>query len=134
MQLLIIGDGGYPLLTCLMRPYNFFQNLMQSQKMFNKTFSSARVISERGLGILKAWGRSLLKHLDANIENVSSIIITCAVFHNICQFSGINYVEIISRTTIMEQHIRKQRCSNNGNLDPNANNIKLLVENYLQDD
>ena len=90
---IILGDGGYPLLTWLMKPYNITRPLTQSQKKFNKTLSSARAVVERGFGILKARWRCLLKRLDANIENVSSIVVTCVVLHNIFQLSGDDYVD-----------------------------------------
>ena len=85
---LIIGDGGYPLLTWLMRPYNIGPNIDARKAKFNKKLCGARVSIERGFGILKArWG-CLLKQLDSEIANFSNVIIICVVVHNMCQFNG----------------------------------------------
>ena len=79
---LILGDGGYPLLTWLMRPYNIGQNIDPRKAKFNKKLCGVRVTIERGSEILKARWRCLLKRLDSEIENVSNMIITCVVLHN----------------------------------------------------
>ena len=92
------------------------------------------MIVERGFGILKVQWRCLLKCLDANIENVSSVIIICVVLYNIFQFTGDNYVDdnnIFKKVLNREQHIRNQRGNNNRNPGLNTNNIRLLVENHF---
>ena len=58
---LILGDGGYPLLTWLMRRYNIGQNIDPRKPKFNKKLCRARVTIEREFGILKACRRCLLK-------------------------------------------------------------------------
>ena len=119
--------GGYLLRTWLMRLYNALQYLMQSQKKFNKTHSSVLAIVKGGFGILKSSWHCLLKRLDSNLENLSSIVITCVVLHIILQFSGDNDDNILKEILNQEQHIRNQRRNNNGNPDPNINNPRLLV-------
>ena len=55
---------------------------------------------------------------------------------SICQLSGDEYVDddnILEEILDQEQRIRNQRRNNIANPAPNANNIRLLIENYLQD-
>ena len=66
----ILGDGGYPLLTWLMKPYNIGQNIDPRKAKFNKKLCGTHVTIERGFGILKARWRCLLKRLDSEIESV----------------------------------------------------------------
>ena len=77
---LLLGDGGYPLSTWLMKPYNFTPALTNTEKKFNKKLSSSRVIVERAFGICKARWRCLLKRLDNKVENVSNVIIACFTY------------------------------------------------------
>ena len=65
---LVLGDGAYPLLPWLIKPYNFGPALTRSEKLFNKKLCSARVTVERAFGILKARWRCLLKRLDNRTE------------------------------------------------------------------
>ena len=58
---LILGDGGYPLITWLMRLYNIGQNIDSRKAKFNKKLCGARATIERGFGILKACWRYPLK-------------------------------------------------------------------------
>ena len=81
---LIIGYSAYPLLPWLITPFQFGPALTRPQKKFNKKLSGGRVRVERAFGILKACWRCLLKRLDNQIENVSTVIITCCTIHNIC--------------------------------------------------
>ena len=58
---LILGDGGYLLITWLMRLYNIGQNIDSRKAKFNKKLCGARATIERGFGILKACWRYPLK-------------------------------------------------------------------------
>ena len=58
---LILGNGGYPLITWPMRPYNIGQNIDSRKAKFNKKLCGACVTIERGFGILKACWRYPLK-------------------------------------------------------------------------
>ena len=51
---LLLGDGAYPLLPWLLKPYPINVILNRSQRNYNKTLSSARSTVERAFGILKA--------------------------------------------------------------------------------
>ena len=58
---LMLRDGGYPLLTWLMRPYNIGRNIHPRKAKFNKKLCGARVTIEREFGIIKTCWRCLLK-------------------------------------------------------------------------
>ena len=68
---MLLRDGAYPLLPWLMKPYPNGAILNRSQRLFNKTLSSARATVEQAFGILKARWRILLKRLDNRFENIS---------------------------------------------------------------
>ena len=109
---LLIGDGAYPANTWLVKPFPNNWNLYQKQKKFNKFLSSARVAVERAFGILKARWRCLLNCLDHSMENLSDVIISCCVLHNICQMKGDSYIDnddVLEHTLQRERERRTQR-------------------------
>ena len=83
----LLGDGAYPLLPWLLKPYPINAILNRSQRRFNKTLSSAQSTVERAFGILKGRWRILLKRLDSRFY-VSEFILTCCILHNFCQEAG----------------------------------------------
>ena len=90
---------------------------------------------ERAFGILKACWRCLLKRLDNQIENVSTVIITCCTIHNICQINNDNYVD---RDGVLEQILRQERASRQRrrqNFDVNAdgNTVRTALVNYVNE-
>ena len=115
---LVLGDGAYPLLPWLLKPYNFGPALTRFEKLFNKKLSSARVTVERTFGILKVHRRCLLKRLDNHIENLSTDVITCCVLHNICQMNRDDYLDQDGILEVILAHERerrgKRRQSNDG--------------------
>ena len=102
---LILGDGGYPLTSWLVCPYNFTQTLIPQQKIFNKLLSSARVTVERAFGVLKARWRCLLTLLDTSLENVNDVIITCFALHNFCQINN----ELYQNDEMLEYLIQEEK-------------------------
>ena len=114
---LLLGDGAYPQTSWLIKPYANNIRLTHTQKKFNKELSSARVTVERGFGLLKGRWRCLLKRLDNDIENVTSIIISCFILHNILQINGDNYEDVdgLVAAIIREERIeRAQRALHMG--------------------
>ena len=89
----LIGDGAYPANTWHLKLFPNNLNLSQEQKKFNRFLSTTKVVVERAFGILKARWRCLLNCLDHNIENLSDVIISCCVLHNICQMKGDSYID-----------------------------------------
>ena len=103
---LLLGDGAYPRLPWLTKPFPNNVNLNDVQRSFNRRLSSARVVVERAFGVLKGRWRILLKRLDNRFANVSEIILSCCILHNICQEAGDEYdeEEIIQRVIAIERH------------------------------
>ena len=86
---LLLGDSAYGLNEWLMAPYS--NPIDVSQRNFNRELSKARASVERGFGVLKARWRCLMKRLDNKIENVSDVIMSCFILHNLCQLCGDYY-------------------------------------------
>ena len=68
--------------------------------------SSAGVTVEREFGILKARWRCLLKCLDNRIKNVTAVVMTCCILHNICQMRK---DESIDKDGMLDEILRKER-------------------------
>ena len=130
---LVLGDGAYPLLTWLIKPYNFGPALTRSEKLFNKKLCSARVTVERAFGILKARWRCLLKRLDNRIENVSAVVIACCVLHNIYQMNIDDYLDQVGMLETILAHERERRDRRRQNNDGirNAEAIRLSLKRFV---
>ena len=89
----LISDGAYPSTSWQLKPYPFTIRLNDAQKKFNKKLSSARVTVKRCFGLLKGQWRCLLKRLDNRLSNVSFVIITSCVLHNIYQIKYERYID-----------------------------------------
>jgi len=134
---LILGDGGYPLLTWLMKPYNVGLNLSQEQRNFNRALSSSRSSVERAFGILKARWRCLIKRLDSNVENIPDIIISCCVLHNICQNNNDLYEdedELLDQIIRQERQQRQRRRNLNERIRPNAEAVRVAIREHLMEE
>ena len=131
---IIVGDGGYPLSTWLLRPCNFGLSLSPQQKLFNRALSSSRSSVERSFGILKARWRCLLKRLDSNLENISHVIITCVVLHNICQSNKDFYED---DDGLLEEIIRRERQArlrcrqNNATRPQDVEVVREAIKNHV---
>ena len=64
---------------------------------------------ERVFGILKARWRYLLKCLDNRIKNVTAVIMTCCILHNICQMRKDEYID---KDGMLDEILRKARRRN----------------------
>ena len=76
-----------------------------------------------------------MKRLDSEIENVSSVIITCiiTVFHNIWQIAGDDYVDhenILETSTAQEQRAREQRLEN-GAVTRNGTVVRNALKQFM---
>lgn len=85
----VVGDGGYPSLLWLVRPYEqLFRNriLDDRQTYFNRAHASTRGIIERSFGLLKQRWRKLLTTLDMrNQDQLKDLILAAFVLHNFCE-------------------------------------------------
>lgn len=78
----LLGDSGYPCLPYLLTPYLSPSN--RSQEAFNVSHKSTRNLIERGFGIWKRRFPAIKYVLRTKLYNCPSIIVACAVLHNIC--------------------------------------------------
>uniref|UniRef100_A0A2S2NV70 DDE Tnp4 domain-containing protein n=1 Tax=Schizaphis graminum TaxID=13262 RepID=A0A2S2NV70_SCHGA len=65
-------------------PYNDYGKLTESQKTFNKTLSSTRVLIENTFGLLKSRFRQLLQLDIHSVDKITKFIISSCVLHNLC--------------------------------------------------
>ena len=133
---LLTGDRAYPENTWLVKPFPNNLNLSQEQKKLNRFLSSARVAVERVLGILKARWRCLLNCLEHNIKNLSDVIISCCVLHNICQMKRDSYVnndDVLEHTLQRERERRNQRREEH-EFHASANTSRDIMTDYVNAD
>ena len=132
---LILGDGSYPLLKWLIKPYNFGPALSRSERKFNRKLSSVRSAAERCFGLLKARWRCLLKRLDSEIENIPETIITCAVLHNICQINNEEYIDddgVLENILRFEREARQRRIQHgNVHIFPGGEEVRTALKVYV---
>ena len=131
----LIGDGAYPANTWLLKPFPNNLNLSQEQNKFNRFLSSAKVAVERAFGILKARWRCLLNCLDHNIENLSDVIISCCVLHNICQMKGDSYIDNddVLEHTLQRERGRTQRRQER-EFHASVNTLRDILTDYVNAD
>ena len=138
---LLSEDGAYPSTTWLVKPYLSNIRPTDTQKKINKSLSSARVIVERGFGLLKSRWRCLLKRLDNNIEYVTNVILVF-VLHNFTQIRGNKYIDHENLLDIIIREERNARLRRNqypnafqenaGLCDVLAQKLLVLKKNRLK--
>lgn len=77
-----IGDGAYPLMDNLMKPYRG-TNLSLGQSIFNKRLSRCRVVVENAFGKLAQKFRIFYTTIDAQVVHVIKIVKCCCILHNL---------------------------------------------------
>ncbi|XP_066914360.1 uncharacterized protein [Clytia hemisphaerica] len=133
---LILGDNAYPLFSWLLTPFPFGPALKRRQKKFNKRLSGGESKRRESFwhsksGILKARWRCLLKRVDNEIENVSSVIMRCCTIHNICQINNESYID---RDGVLERILRQERESRQDyDANPDGNTIRSVIVDYVNE-
>lgn len=81
----LLGDAAYTCQRHIMVPYRDNGHLTPQQTRFNKKLSSARMMVERSIGLLKGRWRCLLDKLPMRrTDLIPRYIIACCVLHNLC--------------------------------------------------
>ena len=62
--------------------------LSREEYEWNFVQSSTRMCVEQAFGMLKGRWRILLKRVDVHLKNVSDLVLTCLVLHNMCIIFG----------------------------------------------
>ena len=125
VRALLLGDWPYPSTTCLVKPYPSNIRVTDTQKKFNKSLSSARVIVEKGFGLLKGRWRCLLKRLDNDIEYVANVILSCFVLHNITQVRGDKHIDYENLLDIIIREERNAGLRRHQNPNGFQENVEL---------
>lgn len=109
----ILGDAAYCVTKHVMVPFKDNGHLSERQINFNKRLSSARMIVERSLALLKGRFRSILDTLPMQrTDLIPKYIIACCILHNICLLNGdmidipiiINEPNIVQEPQILEDN------------------------------
>ncbi|XP_066585183.1 putative nuclease HARBI1 [Prorops nasuta] len=81
----LVGDAAYTIHQCIMVPFKDNGHLTEEEINFNNHLSSARMIVERSIGLLKGRFRSILDKLPMRrIDLIPKCIMACCILHNIC--------------------------------------------------
>jgi len=103
----ILGDAAYRLSKYIMVPFKDNGHLSENQLNFNTRLSSARMIVERSIGLLKGRFRSILDTLPMQrTDLIAKYIIACCILHNICLMQNdlIDIPIIVNQANNTQQH------------------------------
>lgn len=77
----MVGDAAFPLKKYLMRPVPG-QNLTHQKRIFNYSFSRARMVVENALGILASRGRIFQRRINFHPKHVDTLVVAACILHN----------------------------------------------------
>ncbi|KAM0736428.1 putative nuclease HARBI1 [Formica fusca] len=81
----LLGDSAYVIQKYIMVPFRDNGHLSETEINYNKIHSSARMIVERSLGLLKGRFRNILDNLPmTRADLIPKYIVACCIMHNIC--------------------------------------------------
>ena len=89
----LVGDAAYPCRPWMLAPFKGHKDgLSREEYNWNFVQSSTRMCVERTFGMLKGRWRIFLKMIDVHLKNVSDLILTCLVLHNMCLIFGDDFL------------------------------------------
>lgn len=80
----LLGDSAYPSLSWLLTPIKDNGYLTEEERNYNYRHSSARIIVENSIGLLKGRFRRLRHFDNTRIKFIVNCVVTACIFHNIC--------------------------------------------------
>lgn len=81
----LLGDAAYGIQKYIMVPFRNNGHLTETEIRYNQIHSSARMIVERSLGLLKGRFRSILDTLPmTRTDLIAKYVVACCILHNIC--------------------------------------------------
>lgn len=87
----ILGDGAYGVKPYLMTPLRNPQT--EPERLYNESQIRTRNVIERCFGVLKRRFPILSLGMRVSKETAMTIIVACAVLHNLCRFRNDNMME-----------------------------------------
>jgi len=128
----ILGDAAYCITKHVMVPFKDNGHLSERQINFNKRLSSAKMMVERSLALLKGRFRSILDTLPIQrTDLIPKYIIACCILHNICLLHGdmIDIPVIINKTsTVQESQILEDNAAQREGIDKRNAIMYLLPD------
>ena len=113
----LLGDSGYTASLRMLTPYRNPQAQIEENAEFNLIFSSARVVVEHVMGLLKSrW--SFLRGIRTqfretkDLEDINSQIVAAVVLHNIVMLRKDLWTEPISNDDLIETHFNAAAIEN----------------------
>lgn len=131
VPLVILGDPAYPLLSWLMKPYLENPTTTAKERLFNYRQSRGRMVVENAFGRLKGRWRCLMKRLDTNVCNVSNIVASCVVLHNICEMYG-DHCHQDWVVNVETTRSPTSSTTNSAASSATASNIRNAIRDFLQ--
>ena len=80
------------------------------EKVFGYKLSSARIVTENAFGRLKGRFRCLNRAMDVNAKEHHSLIMSCFVLHNFCEFRSEKLPNGCSQNATVEDKILQPDC------------------------
>lgn len=94
----VIGDSGYPALSCLVTPHP--NQHLRKYKNFNYHHSASRIVVERTFGALKMRFAALDKEFRLDVKTIPYIFKSCCILHNLMLSDFVVYDADLDATSV----------------------------------
>ena len=74
-----------------------------------------------------------MKRLDNDLENISGVVMTCVILHNLCQSRKDEYIDddLVLDEVIRQERLARQHVQAVNNYCGDAEALRVLLTNYL---